>query len=192
MTQLFERNAGRGFDVEQRKSEADQLRAQLDGAKWNLEKTTVRAPSDGYVTNVALRKGARVSTAPVMAFIDTADTFVGVEIAQNDARFIRPGQAVELAFKFNPGWIHAGKVESVLQAIASGQTQTSGTAVTPKDIQASPFVVRVALDDPNVARSLPAGSAGVATIYTDRLAATHVVRRVMIRQTSIINYINPF
>jgi RND family efflux transporter MFP subunit len=192
MTELFERNAGRGFDVEQRKSEADQLRAQLDGAKWNLEKTTIRAPSDGYVTNVALRKGARVSTSPVMAFIDTADTFVGVEIAQNDARFIRPGQPVELAFKFNPGWIHAGKVESVLQAIASGQTQTSGTAVTPKDIQASPFVVRVVLDDPAVARSLPAGSAGVATIYTDRLAATHVVRRVMIRQTSIINYINPF
>jgi hypothetical protein len=33
----------------------DQLKAQLDGAKWNLDKTTVRAPADGYVTNVALR-----------------------------------------------------------------------------------------------------------------------------------------
>ena len=36
MTQLFERDSGRGFDVEQRQSEVDQLKAQLDSAKWNL------------------------------------------------------------------------------------------------------------------------------------------------------------
>ena len=57
MTQLFERDSGRGFDVEQRQSEVDQLKAQLEGAKWNLDKTVVRAPADGYATNVALRKG---------------------------------------------------------------------------------------------------------------------------------------
>jgi multidrug efflux pump subunit AcrA (membrane-fusion protein) len=60
MTQLVERDAGRAFDVQQRQSESDQLRAQLEGAKWNLDKTIVRAPADGYVTNVAPRKGARV------------------------------------------------------------------------------------------------------------------------------------
>ena len=71
MTQLFERDSGRGFDVEQRQSEVDQLKAQLEGAQWNLDKTTVRAPTDGYVTNLALRKGARVANlplSPVMAF----------------------------------------------------------------------------------------------------------------------------
>ena len=31
--------------------------------KWNLDRTTVRAPADGYVTNLALRKGARVTGA---------------------------------------------------------------------------------------------------------------------------------
>src|SRR6195952_5974595 len=33
MTTLFERDAGRGFDVQQRQSEVDQLKAQLDGAR---------------------------------------------------------------------------------------------------------------------------------------------------------------
>src|ERR1700693_6226458 len=61
MTQLFERDSGRGFDGEQRQSEGDQHKAQLESAKWNLDKTTVRAPADGYATNVALRKGARVA-----------------------------------------------------------------------------------------------------------------------------------
>jgi multidrug efflux pump subunit AcrA (membrane-fusion protein) len=44
MTQLFERDSGRGFDVEQRQLEVDQLKAQLEGAKWNLDKTTVARP----------------------------------------------------------------------------------------------------------------------------------------------------
>jgi RND family efflux transporter MFP subunit len=195
MTQLFERNAGRGFDVEQRQAEADQARAQLEGARWNLDKTTVRAPADGYVTNLALRKGARVANlplSPAMAFIDTSSTIIGAEIAQNDARYIKAGQPAEVTFKFLPGQVYGGKVESVLQAIATGQVQTSGSAVTAKAIQSAPFVVRIVLDDPDVARMLPAGSTGAAAIFTERLRATHVVRKVLLRQTAILNYVNPF
>jgi len=195
MTQLFERESGRGFDVEQRQSEVDQLKGQLEGAQWNLDKTTVRAPADGYVTNLALRKGARVSNlplSPVMAFIDTSSTIIGAEINQIDARYIEPGQEAEVTFKFAPGQIYKGKVEIVLQAIASGQTQTSGTAVLPKAIEAAPFVVRIKLDDDEVTRNLPAGSAGTAAIYTAHLKPTHIVRRVILRQVAILNYINPF
>src|SRR4029079_7829111 len=96
MTQLQRAEVGRAFDVEQRQAEVDQLKGQIIGAKGNLEKTVVRAPTDGYVTNVALRKGAQVGNlplAPVMAFIDTTNTIIGVEIQQIDARYIEPGQA---------------------------------------------------------------------------------------------------
>jgi RND family efflux transporter MFP subunit len=195
MTQLFERDSGRAFDVQQRQSEVDQLKAQLEGAKWNLDKTVVRAPADGYVTNVALRKGARVANlplSPVMAFIDTSDTLIGVEISQNDARYIAPGQPVELTFKLRPGVIYTGKVESVLQAISTGQTQTSGLAVTPKGVQSMPFVVRVKLDDEDISKRLPAGSAGTAAIFTQAVKATHIIRKVLLRQLAILNYVNPF
>ena len=192
MTQLAKTGSGRTFDVEQREAEVEELRAKLDGSMWDLEKTVVRAPADGYVTNVALRKGARVSTAPVMAFIDTSETLVGVEIAQTNARYVRPGQTVELTFKFIPGAVYAGKVETVLQAISAGQTQTSGTAVTPPSIQSAPFVVRIRLDDQNFANSLPAGATGTAAIYTDHVRIAHVIRGVMLRQIAITNYVNPF
>jgi RND family efflux transporter MFP subunit len=134
MTQLQTKGAGRAFDVEQRHAEVDELKAKLDGAQWNLDKTVVRAPADGYVTNLALRKGARVANlplSPVMAFIDTSDTIIIVEIAQIDARYIEAGQPVELTFKFMPGKIYTGMVETVLQAISTGQAQASGAAVTP-------------------------------------------------------------
>lgn len=195
MSQLQTHGTGRAFDVEERQATVEQLKAQRDGAQWNLDKTTIRAPADGYVTNLALRKGARVSNlplAPVMAFIDTSDTIIGVEINQNDARYLAAGQPVELTFKMTPGTVQTGKVEGVLQALASGQVQTSGLAITPKAIQSAPFVVRVKLDDEAYARALPAGSAGDAAVFTDRVQAAHVIRKVLLRQIAITNYVNPF
>src|ERR1700712_1925599 len=185
MTTLFERDSGRGFDVEQRQSEVDQLKAQLESAKWNLDKTVIRAPADGYATNVALRKGARVANLwlyPVMAFIDTSDNMVGVEIAKNVARNAKAGQSVEFTFKFEPGVVRTGKVETVFQAISTGQAQVSGTAIAPKEIQSAPFVVRVKLDDADLAKRLPARSTGTAAIFTEAVRATHFIRRVLLRQ----------
>ncbi|MGE3144791.1 MAG: HlyD family secretion protein [Pseudorhodoplanes sp.] len=195
MTQLQQRDSGRAFDVEQRQSEVDKLRAQVDGAKWNLDKTVVRAPADGYVTNLALRKGARVANlplAPAMAFIDTSDTLIGVQIQQIAARYVQPGQPVEATFKFEPGKIYTGKVESVLQAISTGQTQVSGTAVAPRDIQSAPFVVRIRLDDQSFADRLPAGATGSAAIFTEHVKPAHMIRKVLLRQIAITNYVNPF
>jgi len=195
MEQLERTPAGRPFDVQQRQASVDQLKAQIEGAKWNLEKTVVRAPADGFVTNLALRKGARVASlplSPVMAFIDTTDTLVGVEIAQIDGRYIQPGQPVELTFKFLPGQIHTGKVVAVLQAVSAGQVEVSGRAVTPNPLQPAPFVVRVKLDDDALARRVPAGSVGDAAIFTDRVKPAHVIRKVLLRQIAILNYVNPF
>jgi RND family efflux transporter MFP subunit len=192
MQELQSRGTGRAFDVEERQAEVDRLRAQLEGARWNLDKTVVRAPADGYVTNLALRKGARVGSEAVMAFIDTSETIIGVEVAQIDARYVAPGQEVEATFKFAPGRIYTGKVVAILQAISTGQARPTGLAVTPEEVQAGPFIVRIALDDAEFARRLPAGSAGDAAIFTDHVKSTHVIRRVVLRQLAILNYINPF
>jgi multidrug resistance efflux pump len=96
-SQLQRSDAGRAFDVQQHEAE----RAQLEAAKWDLDRTTVRAPANGYVTNLALRKGARVNTqSPVMAFIDTSDTVFGAEIPQIYARYIEAGGEGE------KGWVY--------------------------------------------------------------------------------------
>jgi RND family efflux transporter MFP subunit len=192
MASLQKTGTGRAFDVESRQAEVDELKGKVEGAQWNLDKTVVRAPADGYVTNLALRKGARAATTPVMTFVDTSETLLGVEIPQIYSRYVQPGQDVEIAFKFAPGTIYTGKVETVLQAIASGLTQVSGTAVAPTQIESVPLVVRVKLDDEEFANRLPAGATGTAAIFTDHLKVTHVIRRVMLRMIGILNYINPF
>jgi multidrug resistance efflux pump len=176
-------------------TEVARLTAELGNAQWELEQTTVRAPAKGYVTNVGLRKGARATNlplAPAMAFIDTSNTVVGVELQQIDARYVEAGQPVELTFKFMPGTIYSGTVEGVLQAIATGQVQVSGAAAAPKSIQSAPFIARVRLDDANFADRLPAGATGEAAIFTEHVKAAHVIRKVLLRQVAILNYVNPF
>ena len=141
----------------------------------------VRAPADGYVTNLARRKGARVANlplAPVMAFIDTSGTLIGAEIAQINARYVEPGQPAEVTFKFMPGQVYSGKVESVLQAVASGQVQASGLAVTPKEVVSAPLIVRIRLDDAAIAKRLPAGNTGDAAIFTEHVTVSHFIRKV--------------
>jgi len=195
MTQLQLSDAGREFDVQQRQADVDKLKGQLLGAKYNLDQTVVRAPADGYVTDLGLTKGARVAAIPlhpVMAFIDTTETVVGVEIQQIYTRYIEPGQEVEVTFKLFPGQVFAGKVESVLQATSAGQIVVSGTAVTPRQVTALPFVVRVKLNDAKLAATLPAGTAGAAAIFTEHIKPSHIIRKVILRQIAILNYVNPF
>jgi multidrug resistance efflux pump len=195
MTQLQRSDAGRAFDVEQRQADVDKLKGQLVGAQWNLDQTVVRAPADGYVTNLGLMKGARVANlplSPVMAFIDTSETVVGVEIQQIYTRYVEPGQDVEVTFKIFPGQVFMGKVVAVLRATSTGQVLASGTAVAPTQVTAAPFVVRVKLDDAGLAAGLPAGTAGAAAIYTDHIKPSHIIRQVILRQIAITNYVNPF
>ena len=124
MTQLFERDLGCGFDVEQRQSEVDQLKAQLEGAQME----------PGQDGRTRARRRLR------------------------DQRRAAQGQ------------VYSGKVETVLQAISTGQTQASGLAVTPKAVESAPFVVRVKLDDQELSKRLPAGSTGTAAIFTEAVS----------------------
>jgi hypothetical protein len=105
----------------------------------------------------------------------------------------KPGQPVRVTLI--PGKVFPCKLESVLQAVAIGQTPDSGAAVAPKTIVTLPLVVRIKLGDTATRRygdRLPTGSTGHAAIYSDHVNAANFIRQVLLRQIAITNYINPF
>ncbi|WP_216601894.1 MULTISPECIES: hypothetical protein, partial [unclassified Ruegeria] len=57
--------------------------------------------------------------------------------------------------------------------------------------QSEPFIVTIIPDDPDILETIPPGAAGLAAMYTDSAAATHVIRKVIVRMNSILNYIRP-
>ena len=191
---LASRDAGTRFQVEETEALVNQFRAELAAAEWNLEETVVRAPSDGFVTFLALRPGQRVTSlplAPVMTYIDTERKIVAAQINQIHLRYVEVGQPVEIAFKVRPGRIFTGKVFAILEATAASQALAGGTIPQATAVQAEPFFVRIELDENLELASLPPGAAGTASIYTPSMAATHIIRKVMIRMEAIMNYVNP-
>src|SRR5262249_58034018 len=110
-------------------------------------------------------------------------------IAQSYARYIAQGQPAEATFKMFPGQVFAGRVETVIQAVATGQAQVSGSAVAPTGIEAAPFVVRIRLDDETIAQRLPAGSTASVAIFTDHINPSHVIPPGLLRHTAPVNYV---
>ncbi len=169
-----------------------EAQSKLRQAEWNLREATVTAPSDGFVTNLGLAAGQRVTNlplAPSMAFVDTTEKGVVAEVHQIYRRYIEVGQPVEIAFKTHPGTIVTGTVERLLNITSQGQAVLSGNVATAGQTRADPFLIRIRLDDPEVASTLPAGAVGTFAIYTSSVTPTHVIRKVMIRMSSIVNYI---
>jgi multidrug resistance efflux pump len=166
----------------------------LEQARWNLDQTIVRAPGDGYLTNMALAVGQRVvsfPTAPAMVFVDTAEAVPVAQIHQIYLRHIEPGQKVEIAMKTRPGKLIFGTVDRVFPAVSGGQAQVSGSIAGAAQVASEPFLVRINYDDPEDAVFMPPGSVGIVAVYTESVGATHVIRKVMMRMTAILNYLNP-
>jgi RND family efflux transporter MFP subunit len=192
--ELAKTQMGSVYDVQTYEAEVDGLNAQIANAEYNLEQTIVRAPTDGIVTNLALRPGTRVANIALykaMAFIDTSEVGFVAQIHQIYTRNIEPGQTAELTFKSQPGKIYTAKVLYLIPATAQGQAVVSGSAVSAVNPAPGPFAVRLELDDPDLEAELVPGSAGTVAIYTDTIKPTHIIRKVMIRMTAITNYFNP-
>jgi multidrug efflux pump subunit AcrA (membrane-fusion protein) len=192
--QLVDRGAGTAFDLDVATAQFARLEAGLANAQFNLDNTVVRAPADGYVTNVALRVGARVAAAPVtsvLPFIENGDPIILMQVFQKDLRYIEAGNAAEIAFKMFPGHVYDAKVLQVIPASATGLQAPSGAAAMPQQIAHAPMWVKLELEDPSVLNGLPVGATGTGAIYTDKGAPTQIIRRVMIRMDAIINYVSP-
>jgi len=172
-----------------------QAKESLARAKYDLEQTTVRAPADGVVQQLALRPGARVASIPLraaMTFVDQTRTRIAVAIAQNQIRFVKPDQSAEIVYKYRPGLTLQAKVVGIVPVTSTGQVQTSGVIedLSRKENRAEPYQVVLEITDQRLdAAKLPGGAVGVAAIYTDRVKATHVIRQVMLRMQAWLNYL---
>jgi multidrug resistance efflux pump len=172
-----------------------QAREQLERAKYDLDHTTVRAPTDGVVQQLALRPGARVAAMPMrgsLVFVETSRTRIAVAIKQNQLRFVRADQPAEIVLKYLPGKTLAAKVVGIAELTSGGQVQSSGVVedLLPKQSRAEPYQVVLELVDERIASNdLPGGAVGVAAIYTEEVRFTHVIRRVMLRMQGWLNYI---
>ena len=72
-------------------------KAKLDQARLDLERTLIRAPIDGIVTNRQVQVGQRISAgSPVMTIVPVGSVYVDANFKEGQLEKVRPGQKVEL------------------------------------------------------------------------------------------------
>jgi multidrug resistance efflux pump len=174
------------------------IQAELDQARYYLENTLMVAPEDGTVINLQVRPGmvaGELRVGAIATFIVDADRYLLANYFQENLKYVKPGQEVEIALDLYPGQIFKGKVEAIWQGSGAGQLLPSGTLpnfqYVPTELPQGQFVVAIRLDG-NDQSKYPIGAQGRSAIYTNPSSPFVILRKIGIRAYSWFNWIYPF
>lgn len=169
------------------------LRAQLAEAKYNLNQTVIRAPSDGYVTQVLIRPGtyaAALPLRPVMVFIPQQKRQIIAQFRQNSLLRLEAGDEAEVVFNALPGQVFQGKLTRVLPVVPGGSYQAQGTLQSLTLTPGSDGVLAVIELAPDAqVDALPDGIFAQVAVYSDHFTHVSVMRKVLLRMTSWMHYL---
>ena len=183
--------------MDQQRATLEDLQAQLDEAKYQLAQTVVYAPSDGHVVQLALRPGMIATPfmyRPVMTFIHKDETAYVGWFWQYSMQRLAVGDEAEVVIDGIPGKIFKGKVTAVIPAIAAGNVQANAMLLDQNSaIRPGRMPVLISITDPEWAKyQVIAGASGQAAVYTEYFHHVSVMRKVLLRMASWMNYLFPF
>jgi multidrug resistance efflux pump len=167
------------------------LAAELRDAQYDLDQTTVTAPTDGYVTQLFLRPGMMAASSPAMVFIHGDDRVFSASFPQTVVQRLRPGAEAEIAFDAIPGRVFEGKIEALIDAVSQGQLQATGALLNPEDRAKSPGLasVNIVIADDLAGYQLLAGTTAQVAVYSDYWQPVAAIRRILLRMKSWMNYV---
>lgn len=131
--------------------------AKVSDARLNLERCTVHAPFDGYVTNLNISEGEYAKPGvPIFTLIDNRTWWVVANYRESELKSIRPGKHVDIYVMSQPSRRFDGTVESLGFGVAPDDTRLSSGL---PDIEhtlnwvhiAARFPVRVRVQNPDPA-----------------------------------------
>jgi multidrug resistance efflux pump len=172
------------------------IKAQLDLARYYLDNTLMVAPENGHIVNLQVQAGmvaGILRVGGIASFIVDDDRYLLATFTQQNLKYVRVGQPVEISLDLYPGQIFQGRVDSVWWANGEGQYLPSDIIPTfyPPDPMKpqGEFAVKIYLDNPSSV-GLPIGAQGTAAIYAGR-GGFAAVRKIAIRMHSWFNWLYP-
>ncbi|MFH0266009.1 HlyD family secretion protein [Vibrio rumoiensis] len=171
-----------------------EAQAALDKAQFNLDQTIVRAPTDGFVSQLALKPGVMavpLPFKPILTFVTTQDSseFVAA-FRQNSVLNIKPGNEADVIFRALPGRSFKAEVTDILPAIAESQIQANGALLGTNMLQThGRIMVKLKLKDDISHYNLPMGTNVEVAVYSGNLEHVAIIRKILIRMKSWQNYV---
>ena len=172
-----------------------QALVELDNAQLDLYRSTIRAPSDGIITNLLVDIGHFAATGkPIMTFISIRDVWVQADLRENALINIKPGNQVELVLDAAPGRVFQGEVMSVGYGVADSGRDNMGGLATVKPTQGwlrqpQHIPVLIKFSDEEARGSMRVGGQINAQIYTDGRPIMKSIGKVWIRIISFLSHL---
>ncbi len=177
-------------------TEVATAQAKLDMAQYYLDNTTIVAPEDGRIWNLQVRPGmvaGIVRLGAIASFIADEDRYLLATYFQENLKYVKVGQEVEVALDLYPGQIFKARVEDIWKGSGAGQFLPSGTMSDFKppapETPQGQFAVKILFDGPDQTL-FPIGGQGVAAIYTEQTSFAFL-RRIAIRAQSWAKWLYP-
>ncbi len=168
--------------------------AALDKARVDLAETTLRAPSDGGITNLLVDEGHFANAgAPLMTFVSFTDLWLQANLRENSLANLKAGDPVEIALDSAPGRVFPGEIASIGFAVDQPSSGDAGDLVTIKsssgwlrDAQRFPVVIKFTGDSTHGLRRL--GGQADVQFYTEGSVVLNSLGRLWIRFMSLLSY----
>jgi membrane fusion protein, multidrug efflux system len=142
--------------------------AARDQAARNLDKTTVLAPADGIVSQVAsLNVGQFIATGTTIAsLIETGSTWIEANFKETQLSTISEGMPVEISIDAYPGVKFEGHLESIGAATGAQFALIPAQNATGNWVKVTQRIpAHISVDDPE-GKVLRAGMSAVVTVDT--------------------------
>jgi len=172
-----------------------QARSALEQAELDLERTTVRAPDDGLVTDVRVDKGNFASAgAPLMTFIGMDDIWIRADFTENNLGNIKTGDKVEIVFDSLPGNVLSGRVRGTGFGVSVDTTPLGSLPTVDnnrqwlRDAQRFPVDVEFQLSDSSQRQGVRVGAQASVIVYTGDNWLFNFIGKIYIRISSLLTY----
>lgn len=116
-------------NLEAAKAVVGVAQATLDHAQWQLTQTEIKAPVDGWVTNLSTRVGDYAAVGhPVFALVDSRSFYVVGYFEETKLRNIRPGDSAQIILYSSKQKLQ-GHVSNIGRAIVDQSVESGGDLV---------------------------------------------------------------
>ena len=172
-----------------------QARSALEQAELDLERTTVRAPDDGLVTDVRVDNGNFASAgAPLMTFIGMDNIWIRADFTENNLGNIKTGDKVEIVFDSLPGNVLSGRVRGTGFGVSVDTTPLGSLPTVDnnrqwlRDAQRFPVDVEFQLSDSSQRQGVRVGAQASVIVYTGDNWLFNFFGKIYIRISSLLTY----
>jgi len=205
LAQAVERVASSEADLEKAKqqlgtsgNENAQLReaiVALEQAEYDLENTSIYAPSDGVIESFNLYAGYYATAGkPLVTFLPNDIVWIEADYRENSLANIKKEDEVEFSLDVLPGHIFTGVVRSVGYGVSYGESNDKGKL--PKisssnswlrDPQRFPVVIEIT--DRNAIGTIRSGGQVDVIVYTSGNFILNTIGWLQIRISSWLSYV---